>query len=76
MNYPLTFRPPVAAVVDRSPAVAACTGAGCRWSESEASESPDMQDQLRSRAVEHALECGNPVTIRTCATLTITPVPR
>lgn len=76
MTYPLTFQPPIGLSLDRRPASAACTGAGCRWSETEPSESPDMQDALRASATAHALECENPVTITTLVVLTIVPVPR
>jgi hypothetical protein len=76
MTYQLTFRPPIAVSVDHRPACAACTGSSCRWSESEPTGSPDLQDQLLSSAREHAQDCGNPVTITTKSVLTITPVRR
>jgi hypothetical protein len=46
---------------DYRPARAACSG--CRWSEEEPSESPDLQDVLRGRAVEHAKDCRSRVDI-------------
>jgi hypothetical protein len=76
MTCQLTFKPPVAVSTDHRPASAACTGAGCRWSESEPTGSADLQDPLLSHAREHAQDCGNPVTITVKSVLTIVPLPR
>ena len=76
MTYPLTFTPPVALHADHRPSCAACTGRSCRWSESEPSESPDMQAELLRKATAHAADCGSPVTITAMSVLTVTPVPR
>lgn len=74
MTYSPTFIPPVALSSDRRPASAACTGTGCRWSETEPSESPDMQSELLRKACAHAVDSGHDVTITTCSVLTVTPV--
>jgi hypothetical protein len=59
---------------DCRPARAACSG--CQWAEEEASQSPDMQDLLRGRAVVHAKDCGCPVAITVSSVLTIAPAAR
>lgn len=76
MSYPLTFIPPVALHSDHRPTSAACTGDGCRWSQTEPSESPDMQSELLRKATAHALDCESEVTITAMSVLTVIPVPR
>lgn len=55
----------------RRPASAACSG--CQWAEEEPSQSPDMQDVLRGRAVAHAKDCGSRVDISVTSVLSIAP---
>jgi hypothetical protein len=61
---------------DQRPASAVCTRPGCPWAEEEASQSPDMQDLLRGRAVVHAKDCGCPVAISVTSVLTIATAAR
>ena len=74
MSVPVVFQPPVGIRNVQRPVSAACTV--CLWSESEPSESEDMQAELLRKATAHGLDCWHPVTITTCSVLTITPLPR